>query len=260
MKTLALALLLAAGCGSTPADETRPDSGPTVFDGGGVKPDPPDGELLCQPGECNYQAQDCPSGGSCLPTTTPPGSGAWPPACQSAGAAAPGQACTGWNDCERGAFCVGLTGGAPGVCRKLCCGGDWSACPAGQSCIQELFLLPAGSTDPAQAKYAGADLCAPVGTCDLFDAQACASEPGRTCQIVDPIGNVACAPSGDVAIGQACSSTLRCVAGASCVGGACRRLCRAVEGGLPACPAGEGVCVHFARNPEGVGECTLLVE
>ena len=37
----------------------------------------------------------------------------------------------------------------------------------------------------------------------------------------------------------------------------CRRLCKAVEGGgEPSCKEGEGVCVHFHRDPPGVGECT----
>jgi hypothetical protein len=27
-------------------------------------------------------------------------------------------------------------------------------------------------------------------------------------------------------------------------------------GGEPACKEGEGICVHFNRDPPGVGECT----
>ncbi len=257
---LALALVLPlVGCGGSRSDEPKPDASPTVYDGGGTLPNPPDGESLCQPGACNYQSQDCSGGASCLPTTTPPGAGPWPPSCQPAGTTPVGTPCSAWSDCEVGAFCAGMTASTAGVCRTLCCGGDWSACPSGESCIQQLFLLPPGATETKDAVYAGADLCAPVNTCDLFEANACADEPGRTCQIVDPIGNVACALSGDTPIGEPCSSLKRCVEGASCVGARCRRLCRAIEGGQPACPADEGVCVHFARNPEGVGECTELL-
>jgi hypothetical protein len=96
-----------------------------------------------------------------------------------------------------------------------------------------------------------------VGTCDVLDPNACADEPGRSCQLVDPTGNVACAPEGTAAIGAGCSEKVACVKGATCVGGKCRRLCKA-ELGLPEppCPPEEGVCVHYERDPDGVGECT----
>jgi hypothetical protein len=223
-----------------------------VLDGGGTIPEPPAGEDFCAAGVCNYQAQDCAAGQSCLPTDTPPASGDWPPKCLAAGTQAAGQACTQWSECAAGHFCAGVSTGSAGVCRKLCCGGDWSACGEGQSCYQQLFLLRPGATEPS---YASADLCAPVNDCDVFESASCDS--GKTCHIVDPTGNVACVQSGNAELGETCSNAERCVAGFACVGGACRRLCRAVEGGgEPSCPAAEGICVHFVRNPPGVGECT----
>jgi hypothetical protein len=254
-------LALSACGGGGDDEEPANDAGstPTVLDGGGTIPDPPNGEALCQSGACNYQTQDCTGDQSCLPALSPPASGDWPPACQAAGTVAAGQPCTQWNECVKGAFCAGLgqdSGGGvtAGTCLILCCGGDWSACPTGQSCIQQLYLLRPGGTDPV---YAGADVCAPVGTCDVLKPDSC-PDPNRTCQIVDPTGNVACAPAGAGAPGEPCSTVKPCQSGLSCVGGECRRLCKAVEGEEPSCPPGEGVCVHFARDPEGVGECTVL--
>ena len=245
---------LALGCGGSEDDPATPDGGGgggTVLDGGGTIPDPPDGETLCAPGACNYQTQDCPSGQSCLPSATPPASGDWPPECQAAGTRAAGESCTAWNECVAGHFCAGVTQTASGTCRKLCCGGDWSACGAGESCYQQLYLLRPGGSEPA---YANADLCAPVNDCDVFEASSCPS--GKACQIVDPTGNVACLTPGTAGLGDACSPSNPCEPGFSCVAEACRRLCRAVEGGEPSCPPGEGICVHFARDPAGVGECT----
>jgi hypothetical protein len=231
-----------------------------ILDGGGKLPDAPNGQAACQSGTCNYQKQDCPSAGSCLPTDNPPAAGDWPPQCFTAGTTPAGSECSAWNECVAGYFCVGIGGTSdggvsPGVCRKLCCGGDWSACPAGESCIQQVFLRrPTGG----DAVYANADLCAPVNNCDVLDPNSCADQPGKSCLIADPIGNVACIPSGTGDLGDKCGpSTTTCKAGFACVDDHCRRLCRAeADGGTPVCPKSEGLCVHFARDPAGVGECT----
>lgn len=251
-------MLLAVACDGGDNDEGEPQSdggsggANVILDGGGSIPDAPAGENACAPGVCNYQTQDCPAGQSCVPTATPPATGDWPPECMAAGTTAAGAPCTQWNECIAGYFCAGVSSSAPGTCRKLCCGGDWSACPAGESCYQQLYLVRPSGGDPA---YANADLCAPVNNCDVFDASSCAS--GKSCQIVDPTGNVACVTAGSGGVGEACSSSERCQAGFSCVGSSCRRLCRAVEGGgEPSCPPGEGICVHFVGDPAGVGECT----
>jgi hypothetical protein len=260
-QALAGLALLCAACSGKSEEPAAADGGiPSVLDGGGKIPDPPNGEEACQAGACNYQTQNCPGGQTCIPTTAPPATGDWPPTCAPAGTIAAGQSCSGWNDCALGHFCAGVgvlsDGGIqPGTCRKLCCGGDWSACGADESCYQQLFLLKPGAAPGAEPIYAGADLCGPIGGCDVLDPTSC-SEPGRTCQIVDPRGSVACLPEGSVELGDACSSIVRCKSGATCRGGKCRRLCRAEVGGSPACPPGDGVCVHFVGNPHLVGECT----
>ena len=224
---------------------TGPDgSGPAPFliDGGGEAAALPDGAGVCPAGPCNYQTQQgCSSEQSCLPALV---SGRVAPSCQAAGTRARGESCDGWNDCASGLFC------AEGTCRKLCCGGDWTACASGESCTRQLLVR-----DPATdaGLEAGVDLCFPVGTCDLFDPDACSETGGRSCQIVDLVGNVACGPRGEAAIGEACGKTRPCRQGLNCVDDSCRRLCGS---GAPPCPSAEGTCVHFVRHPPGVGECT----
>jgi hypothetical protein len=167
------------------------------------------------------------------------------PICEPAGATPLGGACTSWLDCAPGAICP------DGFCRKLCCGRDWTGCTQGEHCIGKLTVqLDGGVVDP------GAFLCLPVNTCSALDPASCAAtKPGTTCQIVDPTGVTACFPEGTGAAGQACP----CKGGFTCVNNGCRRLCKAVEGGgEPSCPATEGRCVHFVRDPAEVGECTPL--
>jgi hypothetical protein len=147
---------------------------------------------------------------------------------------------------------VAIEAGGEGLCRKQCCGGDWSACDEGESCIRSLEVRAGGEVIPA-----GVDLCFPVGTCDLFDSEGCADEPGRECKLVDPTGAVACSPVSSVKLGDACAPPEVCSQGLSCVGGFCVKLCAWQACGEPACSEAEGTCVHFERNPPGVGECTL---
>jgi hypothetical protein len=235
--------LLGCGSSSTSTDyDDLLDGGP-ILDGGGEIPVPPEGEKLCPGGVCNYQTNAGCSGAtpSCVPSLVSTDSVA--PACQAAGAGMSGSACAAWTDCALGFIC------AEGTCHKLCCGGDWTACPSpGEHCIRTL-QLKGGS---GQILATGAMLCYPVNTCDALAPTSCA-EPGTTCQIVDATGATACFPEGSGESGQACP----CKGGFLCVAGECRRLCKAVEGGgEPACKEGEGICVHFNRDPPGVGECT----
>jgi hypothetical protein len=221
------------------------DSG-LVLDAGGEIPAPPNGEGLCPPGVCNFQSQEgCPFPQACWPYVDDAGTVF--AACADAGTRTSGQACSEWADCARGYACV------EEACRRFCCGGDWSACDTDEGCIRQLSLLVGDA-----AINSGVELCYPVDTCDVLDLSACAFEPGMTCQIVDPRGKTACLPAGSAQLGEPCSTVRVCGAGLSCVGGTCRRLCRAVVGGEPSCPADEGICVHFSRDPEGVGECTVV--
>jgi hypothetical protein len=63
----------------------------------------------------------------------------------------------------------------------------------------------------------------------------------------------ACVPEKTGSPGDPCP----CKGGTTCVADTCRRLCKAVAGGGdPSCPTDEGICVHYDRDPAGVGECT----
>jgi hypothetical protein len=219
-----------------------------ILDGGGTIPPPPNGASLCPPGICNYQTGTgcAPDGGpvSCVPL---PAATSVAPACERAGQTPFGGACTQWTECASGAIC------AEKVCRKLCCGRDWTGCATPtEHCIRPLHIELANNN----VVNTGAFLCYPVNTCDALQPSSCASiEVNTTCQIADPTGATACLPDGTGGVASPCP----CKGGFTCVEGGCRRLCKAVAGGgEPSCPAEEGRCVHFNRDPAGVGECTPI--
>jgi hypothetical protein len=208
--------------------------------------DPPDGAAACAAGDCNYQTQaGCPEAEACRPQFNATDVEVHP-GCEAAGTAMSGEACTAQGDCARGLYC------AAGVCRKLCCGRDWTGCDSGESCLRNLEVRAGG-----QVISADVDLCFPVGTCDPLDGTGCEDEPSRECKIVDPTGAVACAPRSDAELGDSCAPPNVCKQGMTCVGGYCIKLCRFLECADPACGPDEGTCVHFLRDPEGIGECTL---
>jgi hypothetical protein len=246
---LCLATGLAVACGageSATTDAAMPGCPKLIDDEAVALEDPPDGPAACAAGDCNYQTQDgCADDQACRPqfNATDP---EVHPGCEAAGTAASGDACKVQGDCARGLYC------AQGQCHKLCCGADWTGCDAGESCIRSLDVRAGGQVISAEA-----GLCFPVGTCDLFDPNACADDPSRECKIVDPIGQVACAPRSNAGLGDACAPPTVCQAGLNCVGGFCTKLCRFSECGEPACTADDGTCVHFPRDPDGVGECTV---
>jgi hypothetical protein len=241
---------LVAACGaaeSTTTDEPAPDECPVLRRETNVAVEsPPDGPSACAAGVCNYQTQEgCADDEACRPqfnATLPEVH----PGCEPAGVGQSGAACTVQGDCGRGLYC------ALGTCHKLCCGADWTGCDVGESCIRSLDVRAGGEVIPAEAA-----LCFAVNTCDPLDPDSCADEPGRECKIVDPTGAVACMPISVAILGDECTPPAVCGQGMSCVGGYCIKLCRFAECGEPACAEGEGACVHFERDPEGVGECTL---
>jgi hypothetical protein len=238
---------VAVSCGG--GDSSQPtgggggDAGVMVdLDGGGKIPKPPDGEKLCPKGTCNFQTNaGCTGATTCEPALSP--AGASVPSCEAAGAGQSGATCAEPKDCAPGYFCVGR------ACHKLCCGGDWSGCDSPKEhCFRGLeYAASDGGTIET-----GAMICDTIDTCDALTPASC-NEQGFTCQIVDATGAQACAPEGTGDQGQACP----CKGGFLCVANACRRLCKAVEGGAaPFCQESEGECVHFNRDPAGIGECT----
>ena len=158
-----------------------------------------------------------------------------------------GSACAAETDCVAGHLCVEKT------CHKLCCGGDWTGCDSvSEHCIKNL-LYGDGMGGTIQTNVM---LCYPINTCDALAPKSC-PQPGTSCQIADATGATACLPENSGGSGDACpcKGGLVCVVGQN--GGECHRLCKAVAGGGdPACIEGEGVCVHYNRDPAGVGECT----
>jgi hypothetical protein len=243
----------AIGCGNDadPVADAGDDSGSPpsrdpILDGGGDVPPPPNGATLCPAGVCNYQTgSGCSEAGaqSCVPL---PSGSTVAPGCEQAGSKPVGGDCEQWTDCVAGAIC------ADKHCRKLCCGRDWTGCgTSSEHCLRPLQVLV--NNAPVSS---GAYLCYPVNQCDALEPGSCESiEKGTTCQIADPTGATACLPEGTGGPASPCP----CKGGFSCVEGGCRRLCRAISGGgEPSCPAEEGVCVHFNRDPAGVGECTPI--
>ena len=250
--TLTSTPLLALGCGTTtsvmdaPAFDAGCADASVVRDGGGVIDSPEAGAPECPSGPCNYQAQTgCASGQACRPQfdavspTVNPG-------CEAAGSGKAGAACGIGSDCAVGYFCVDA------VCRKQCCHGDWSACDPGESCIRQLQVKAGGTVIDS-----GMDLCFPVNNCDPLSATSCPGAPAEQCVVADPTGAVACETAGTAQLGDACGAEARCAAGLYCAANICIALCRAETCGAgPACPLGQGICTHYARDPVGVGECT----
>jgi hypothetical protein len=251
------AAVAGSGCSDDAADtETKSavDAGPdgyVVQDGGGEPAESPEGESLCPEGICNYQ-----TGEGC--TAEAPGcivqldAMLQPvPACTATvGTGESGDACTAQDECAPGYLC------AEGQCRKLCCGGDWSACPSeGEHCFKRLSVKGADGA----VVDTGAMLCYPVGTCDLLDPVDSCLADGEACQIVDASGASACLPPGAGEQGDPCP----CKGGYLCADlgdeQVCRKLCKAVEGGGdPYCADGEA-CIHYnSKHPADVGECVPL--
>ena len=252
--TCALVVLVAVAfalpsCGTTTTvNEPYSDAGVSprvILDGGRPIDDPPDGELECPAGECNYQlGTGCTAGSGCRPQFTATSSDVHP-GCEAAGSGVTGSTCKAQADCAAGYYC------AEGSCRKQCCAGDWTACDPGESCIRQVSVHAGDSIVDS-----GLNLCFPVNDCDPLQPGPCNGVATRECKIVDPTGAVACEPLSTAREGDACAPPAVCAAGLTCVLQECRKLCRAVVGGLPACSAAEGICVHFNRDPKDVGECT----
>jgi hypothetical protein len=216
---------------------------------------------LCPKGACNFQSQSgCSATQNCFPHYDA-ASNSVIPTCGTAGGQTKGQPCeTAQQICGRGLVC------ADHVCQKVCCGGDYTACDPGESCFRQSaqFMTPSGALIDYNE---GLGTCAPVGNCKLLDESSCAGDAKHpVCRIVDPTGAIACTEAGDRNLGDSCDESHRCGRGQHCAGNVntdgpvpkhCVRLCRfGTCNAKPGCPEAEGTCVHFNRDPEGIGECT----
>jgi hypothetical protein len=240
-------LFAACGGGESASTDTPVPGCPALVVDTLVAPvGPPDGAAACAAGDCNYQTQDgCDADQACRPQFNATDVEVHP-GCEAAGSAKSGEACDAQADCARGYYCT------LGSCHKFCCGADWSACDDGESCFRTLDVRAGGEVISADA-----GLCFPVGTCDPLSGSGCEDDPTRECKIVDPTGAVACVPLSKADIGDECTPPSVCKTGLSCVGGFCTKLCAFAMCAEPACTEAEGSCVHFLRDPDGVGECTL---
>ena len=155
-----LLLCLAAGlpcaCGSAESttDQTPTPNCPSlVTDTSLTLEEPPNGAEECAAGDCNYQTQDgCSASLACRPQFNLTDVEVHP-GCEAAGTAQSGDDCLVQADCARGLYC------ALGTCHKLCCGADWTACDAGESCIRSVDVRAGG-----EVIAAGASLCFPINT------------------------------------------------------------------------------------------------
>lgn len=246
--------LLVGGCGTsssvtqTPVGDAGCGDAGEILDAGGSISTPDAGASLCPAGACNYQDQTgCAGGQACRPqfssTSTVVAAG-----CEPAGSGKSDATCQSSADCAVGFYC------AAGACHRQCCGGDWSVCDPGESCFRSVLADAGGKVTST-----GMELCFPVTDCDPLASGSCPS--GQSCALVDSAGRTACITASPAQAGSDCDLSHSCAGGSVCVDDAsgaahCRALCRAAACGETSCAAGQGVCVHFARDPAGVGECT----
>ncbi|HJL17477.1 MAG TPA: hypothetical protein RMH99_17540 [Sandaracinaceae bacterium LLY-WYZ-13_1] len=220
------------------------DAGPMVFDDAGPAADAgaaDAGPPLCVIGVCDPRSADGCTEGSCVlwgaDATCEP----------EAGAGGPGSTCEAVGDCAAGLACFRRPGG--GVCGRICCPDDGSACIDGAICGGSGVLVDGSETSWGR--------CLPRRTCDLLEpAEACEAREG--CYIVDAGGTTECRVAGSGGSGEACEMQEDCRAGFFCGGiGAAKRCVRICRIGAEDCPTEEGRCVAQAHTPEGIGLCSL---
>lgn len=239
---------------------------------------------------CSLEAQDCPSGQTCMRVRTGTGSGGQEvltPQCVADGCNVVTQGCGQGQECryvagdggtaERG--CAPETGsGAEGdsCVYGLPDGGDdgSDSCGTGLVCAgeqapdggvvnQRCQRLCLRDADCGQSQLClsalkprvGATderpgICLRVTFCDPL-TQNCPST--QACYVVD--NDAICRPEGLTPVGQPCATADSCVKGSTCAGSpdggtACRELCDPAPGGTPSCAS--GTCARFQSYDAGV--------
>lgn len=164
--------------------------------------------------------------------------------CGYAGDLQEGSPCDAASDCAAGLACFARRG-TGGVCGRVCCPSDPSACGAQTSCTG-IGRLASG----VQTLFGE---CRQARECSLFNMEAC--EFGEACYVVDEDGGTDCREEGSVGTGRACDEPTDCQAGHDCVGAfeqTCVRVCRL--DGQNECDG--GICLVSAGLPDGVGYCS----
>ena len=247
MRLALVAIALAAGCahGSAGNNSDAKGSGGSdgsgsgqidaplpidaAIDGNGCATQPCD--IATQCGCATSQACDIDSmtlmGTACRAVTTP---GVVTNTCASA------------TDCAAGYVCVG--DGTNDACEKYCQSNTDCTAPRGQCVIQltdqnsnPITGAVVCSSNCNPAAVTNATTCPSGWSCDLFTA----TFNGATDDIVD------CRKAGTAGQNAACSATVACAAGYSCVNNGssnvCARICQP-NGGGPTCP-GVTTCLSF---------------
>ena len=216
----------------------------------------PDGPTSCATGPCNYQTQaGCPAGQTCWPHIDAV-KGPVTPTCRAGGSQKKGESVTTNKAVQPGLLLRGRR--LPNDVLRRATGRH---APPGESCFHQAMAAIGESL-----VYAGLRPVLPGGHCDVLDRRrACLASEAQVCRRRRPDGRGRLhAAERDLALGAACDRLDQCDAGMICAGlsgsgptnGTCRRLCRWAACGAPACGASDGECVHFTRDPDGVGECT----
>ena len=222
-----------------PMGDGGPDGG--VARDGGSAPDA--AGASCSSGVCDPRADgECGARDYCVFI------GGVPTCASDVGTAEPGEACMTSQECAAGLACFQRLG--RGVCARVCCPGDDTACATPTRCVGSAALVDGSSTDWWH--------CVGPRPCDPLDpAEVCEAEEG--CYIIAVDGATDCRRAGDGAAGDPCGEQNDCAPGLFCGGvteRTCSRICRLGDAGPGDCPSGEGVCVAYSHSPAGTGICT----
>jgi hypothetical protein len=207
----------------------------------------------CLPG-CSLTLQNCSAPNTkCIIASTPDGGIArqCTPFSLGSGGAVEGSSCVPAvpDPCQRGAQCVGVSGGQA-ACKRFC--GPSLACAAGSECNLAInFAASQGGAAELQL------VCSPVTACNPFTQAPC--QQTEACQVYRQGTPPGCFPGGSVGNGGSCGTQATCARGFQCVvgtsgGGAgnCRSFCN-VDGGSPSCAAGS--CQNLMGS--GIGTCSM---
>jgi hypothetical protein len=154
-----------------------------------------------------------------------------------------GAACSFVNDCL-----PGLTCSNDGFCRRFCCMGASTDCPAGsgQRCV--------GLADGENI-----GVCTPSTSCNLMTNEGCTG--GQACYVFASDGSLGCFPAGTKTEGMSCGALNECAMGLGCFGTApgssvCSRYCR-VSMMAADCGGGSRMCqmVNGLNLPADTGVC-----
>lgn len=208
----------------------------------------------CIPGACSVLEQNCTAANTkCM--VVPVGDGGVERVCTpfslGDGGTADNAACQQAipDSCQRGAQCIGLSGGGTPTCRRFC--GPINACGAGSECnFGVQFAATQGGASELHL------VCSQVTACNPFDQTPC--QASEACQLGGS-GMPICLPAGMVMGGGTCTTSAFCARGLQCVAaaaggqsGTCRAFCN-VDGGMPSCAA--GMCQNNMGT--GLGTCSM---